>query len=723
MSGKIQNEDLKSEAELISGGATASSLPNDNKIYVATYSKRLDQAIADGNILGTAHSGDTSAHGVSGDVVGTTDVQVLTNKDIDGGTASNSSRLTIPKDTKANLDALTRKQATVVYASDEQKAYIDDGSNLTAIGTGSGGINFINSQISEGATVTGVTVYADSPGTAPIDGFGGSPASTLVVSSDTSLVGTKNLLWTKSAANRQGEGFSIAFSIDAAFQSKPCTISAFYKIASGTYASGDLTVWMYDVTNAQVIQPSAYSILNNTGVGEIKCEFQTNSNSTSYRLIVHTSSTSAVAYALRFDSIAVSPITYNTGSVVDDWKPATLTPSAGFGTPTNQFYFLRREGDSAFFKGTFKAGTVAGTTASIALSGLTIDSSKLPTTTNKTKVGHWNVLYTSAGPTISADYAIFYDGSDTTNLYFGYRVGSNQYVKDTGSTIFTNTDDVSFEFAVPILGWGSAQVLSSDTDSRVVAASYYGNTSGRSVDTSNPLRFENKDYDTHGMCTGGSGGFSVTIPAPGVYSFEFCAGLTANKEIYVYKNGSNYYGSAIFAAASSTSVHSNYSFEGNFRAGDVVDIRTEAAVTQSAGSGARISIKRLSGNAQIAASEKITAMYMANVSATTNGSLPIQWSDKVIDTHGCVTTGTNWRFTAPRPDTYIINGTTDVGTTANIYTYKNGSLYQSAGIVYSNTGVIVGCVKLLAGEYIDIRGDSSTVGSNPYRFISITSRE
>jgi len=61
-------------------------------------------------------------------------VEVFTNKDINGGTASNTSRITIPKDTKVNLDALTRKQGTVVYGTDTQTLYVDTGTTLVSIG-------------------------------------------------------------------------------------------------------------------------------------------------------------------------------------------------------------------------------------------------------------------------------------------------------------------------------------------------------------------------------------------------------------------------------------------------------------------------------------------------------------------------------------------------------------------------------------------------------------
>lgn len=48
MTGRIQNEDVKSEAELIAGGATKASLPASTKMYLADFglNKRFDEAIA-----------------------------------------------------------------------------------------------------------------------------------------------------------------------------------------------------------------------------------------------------------------------------------------------------------------------------------------------------------------------------------------------------------------------------------------------------------------------------------------------------------------------------------------------------------------------------------------------------------------------------------------------------------------------------------------------------
>lgn len=51
--GLLQNEDFKTEAELISAGGTKAQLLNDTKIYVTGVAKTLDDAIADGDISGS----------------------------------------------------------------------------------------------------------------------------------------------------------------------------------------------------------------------------------------------------------------------------------------------------------------------------------------------------------------------------------------------------------------------------------------------------------------------------------------------------------------------------------------------------------------------------------------------------------------------------------------------------------------------------------------------
>jgi hypothetical protein len=78
--------------------------------------------------------------------VETDTAQAITNKDIDGGTASNSLRFTIPKNTTANLTGLTRKQGTVFYDTTTNTIKYDDGVSLNELasssskGLGQGGV-------------------------------------------------------------------------------------------------------------------------------------------------------------------------------------------------------------------------------------------------------------------------------------------------------------------------------------------------------------------------------------------------------------------------------------------------------------------------------------------------------------------------------------------------------------------------------------------------------
>lgn len=119
---------------------------------------------------------------VAGAIVGTTDAQTLTNKDIDGGTASNSNRITVPKNTTTNLSSLTRKAGTLVYDTTTNLLNVDNGTNLVEIdpvkvyaiykeSTGQSlgtGVEIINFNTSEFDSHNAVTTGASWKFTAPI---------------------------------------------------------------------------------------------------------------------------------------------------------------------------------------------------------------------------------------------------------------------------------------------------------------------------------------------------------------------------------------------------------------------------------------------------------------------------------------------------------------------------------------------------------------------------
>lgn len=419
----------------------------------------------------SAHTGASSGvHGVTGSVVGTSDSQVLTNKDIDGGTASNTSRITIPKDTYANLLALTRKEGTIVYATDTDKVYYDDGSTLRPVGSGSGGgINFlplsttwsadntdnVDAEISVGQWVA----FADAASSTPADLTGGSPNITIARTTTAGEVlnGNASFEITKTAANRQGEGVSCLFNVPPAYQGKLCQIKIPYKV-TGTIATGDVTAWIYDVTNSLLITPLANNI--DQASGTLNAFFTTSPSAGTpanqqYRIGIYFSSTSANAQSIYFDDISVGPVDSVYGPNISGWQSYPVTYGAGLGVVTNSAAFWRQVGDSIEAFGYGVTGTVSAAIGSVSLpNNYALDSSKLsPTNTTAQsgpKVGDFitNSVGSSAlGPMVTAT------GTSTTLFYFGGNTGvANALIPATSvsATSLPSNKEFSWRVTLPI---------------------------------------------------------------------------------------------------------------------------------------------------------------------------------------------------------------------------------------------------------------------------------
>ena len=202
-------------------------------------------------------------------------------------------------------------------------------------GSGSSGINYLAGDSSDAENSVGDHLaYADAAATTPVDGTGGSPTVTVAQNLTTPLRGTADILITKDAANRQGEGDGVAFTTDLADKAKKLTIKFDYT-TSTNYADDDIKVFVYDVTNTNLIRVNGEGLKATSGNGTHYAQFQTASDSTSYRLILHVSSTNALAYTVNLDNISVGPTNLAFGAtVIDpiDFIPSFTTFSLGNGT-------------------------------------------------------------------------------------------------------------------------------------------------------------------------------------------------------------------------------------------------------------------------------------------------------------------------------------------------------------------------------------------------------
>lgn len=617
-----------------------------------------------------------------------------------------------------------------------------DGTWTTVSASGGGGINYITNPGAETNT-NGWATYADAAATTPVDGTGGSPSETWTRSTSSPLRDTGSFLLTKGASNRQGDGVSYDFTIASADQAKVLTIGFEYLVSSGTYADGDLKLFLYDVTNAILIPVSGLSILNVNGTSAYKqiATFQTNSNSTSYRFIIHTTSTSASAYTLKFDNFSLGPASMTTGPPMTDWVTFSMVITAPTINPTKiaspdfDKAMWRRVGDSMeiywdYYAVAANAGNGgSGTYAFKIPAGYTIDTSKVTTNVNQTN--HMGSGSLFAG---SNNGACIVSYTDTTHLGVACIDGANtlNYVGSAYGGIDSAQIGYSFHAKIPIVGWSSNVAMSNDADARVVAA-YVGCASNCATDNTTNTPFDTVIYDTHGAYSAGA----YTVPVPGKYSVTFNArAASGSGTIYVVKSGSNYgyIGTVPSGAGTITG-----GLVVSAIAGDTISVRADTATTWSGNSPflTAMSIFRLSGPAQVAATESVNARYHSSSTTLSSGTFAdIVYTTKDYDSHNAYSSAT---YTIPTSGKYQVNAgilltaaTTAANQLVQIQILKNGSVYSGPNEMYYTSSsskpiglTITDLIPCVAGDTIKVQAASagttpSITASTTQNYISLS---
>jgi len=180
-----------------------------------------------------------------------------------------------------------------------------------------GDINYITNPDAE-VDATGYSTYADAAATTPVDGTGGAPNITFTRNTSSPLRDTGDFDIAKTAADRQGEGVSNDFTIDSADKGQTLQVTFDYA-ASANFADADIGMFIFDVTNASLIQMSNVDVLSNSK--KFTGSFIADLTSTSYRLIWHIASTNASAWDFNFDNVRVGPanIVADTAKEVRAW--------------------------------------------------------------------------------------------------------------------------------------------------------------------------------------------------------------------------------------------------------------------------------------------------------------------------------------------------------------------------------------------------------------------
>ncbi len=490
----------------------------------------------------------------------------------------------------------------------------DPASGDTLAGGGSGGssgINYVNNPDFE-INTAGWAAYADAAGASPVDGTGGSPDVTITRTTSSPLRKTASGLITKDAANRQGNGVSYDFTIDVAQKGRALSVLFDYIVGSGTFVAGDassdgdITVYVYDVTNARLIPLSDRKLYSNSSTLSSKFIglFQASPDSTSYRLIIHCGSASASAYTLKFDEVQVSPLATFPATVVTDWIAYTPTFSSAWGgTPSGIDFYYKRVGDSILIRGYLKVnGTTTGSEGYLSLpSGLFMDLTKLKNVDMSNLLGFYDATDSSnaAGIYNNLRGALTNTVTGSNYIRFAYRTAPNSsslYNPDGLSSLIANNYQIYVEtFKIPIAGWGSAitSALTGD-DGRVIVAKYTG-TANATSSTSAPIQWNTKQIDTHNAVTTGSG-WNFKAPISGMY--EVSVAFSGQNGVLVY--------ASIYVNGVDTGIITSGAFNQGVvsgsgivevKAGDTIDVRCTNSNTINAVSTFTISISRVAGNA------------------------------------------------------------------------------------------------------------------------------
>ena len=622
-------------------------------------------------------------------------------------------------------------------------------------------------------------LYNDGAAARPVDGTGGTPSGNFGVTTSASapIEGARSLHLVKAASNMQGYGFSTDMAIDLTLQGKMCQIRFDYRIVSGTFAGSgvnttdsDLIVYFYDVTNSALIEPSCI-VMDGTNTGltfTYKGNIQIPTNCASLRFIVHCATTSASAYTLDFDNFSLSEQIAIQGAPVSDWKTYTPVLSWVSGVTSSEGWW-RRVGDSMECK--TKIVTSGAVTAAILTIGLplgyTIDTTKLPSAgINGCVFLDGEIGYARrVSPGADGVSSVIYASTTTVNpvvLSAGStNVGFN-FVTDTAPWTWANTDSLVITFKVPILGWGTSTSISGvdAADGRLVAFKAYRSAAYTTLDPNSSYKqipFDAVSLDTHSAFNTTT--FRYVCPVAGKYVFNASVDIAATNviadmyQMLLYKNGSSVEISGtddqatgkrfqrVGAFSPQNSIAGDYYeifFFGNSNNGtNKLTLGNSSTLTYFGG-------YRLPSTTSISSGETVDARYNAGAagqSIANSGNTIVDFATKEYDTHGAVTTGASWKFTAPISGKYLVNSqisyqsaTYADGNVQYNQLYKGGAVNsilaenEIAGtptIVFAHGGSST--IRLLAGEYIQIllynnrtAGATSLTADGDYNYVEIT---
>jgi hypothetical protein len=393
----------------------------------------------------------------------------------------------LPRMSTTQRDAISSPPTGLeIYNTTTNKKNVYTGSAWTAVGAGgAGGVNFIGQTTAWASdntddrdletSVGNWLAFADVAASTPVDLTGGSPNVTCTRGTSDPLDTGGYLLITKGAANRQGEGCSVVFNVQPAYQGTSATVTFPLSVVSGSLVGGDIRLFAYNVTkSAMIAMDGDYSVMGTNVVATFPL---TSRDSTpvnhQYRLGVYFASTATTAVTLKADNISISPAQAVFGMAGSNKKSIACTGS--WVSNTTYSCFERQVGDTIEFSGIV---TTSGAPTSAALTvnlpaGRVIDTGKMPSASALVTPLDGVALAQDA---LAANYELQPYYSSTTAITFRKDDGDGTIdttVTQASPFTFGAGDSVEFSVTVPIVGLDSGWAGANSTSFKI--SSYLAN--------------------------------------------------------------------------------------------------------------------------------------------------------------------------------------------------------------------------------------------------------
>ncbi|TGM95039.1 hypothetical protein EHR02_00100 [Leptospira levettii] len=570
----------------------------------------------------------------------------------------------------------------------------------------------------------GWEVYNDGA-TPPVDGTGGTPTITLdyrngalggIIYED--LNGENSLIpsdwYVLRGSNGTGEGASYPFTIQANHRASILEISFDYYFrfdgTPGFTINADVRAYIIDDDTGEVIQPSNLYIVqppNKAGSSNLNIPrkyigtFQTSITSQNYRLCIHVAN-SLGSRSLFFKNVKIWNQEKNIGSVITDWQPYTPTlTSLGSGAYSQLSW--RRVGQNLEIIGDLTVGTSLPSSPGY----FSLPNGVKPQSYNSVgqyicgnAIRYWG--------TIHQCNIIAYSSTNLVGFSSGDGVANASSAQNANST-FSANETLSIRLSVPIQGWGGTVQLSSQVGDGRSVYCLYRNPSAGGTSSTDPIRYTDFQYDSHGAYNTSNGRF--TAPISSWYQINVSVTNTGTQsDMDLRKNGSKYLTIGIIHTSGGTiGARGHGSASLYLNAGEYIDIVPGGAITIAGGTFYFFSVQSTNSGSQAFAREEFVGASYYSSANQTSLTTQINFGVKVYDTHNAVTTGSGWKFTAPQSGKYLITGHFVTNGLTSLRLFKNGTVFEF--IAYTDEPRFLipfnYQIDLLAGDYIDLRPDNS----------------